>query len=126
MNILSKLKSFLVFINLILVLSNLSIVPAQTFTKITTGPIVTDGGNSWGCSWGDYNGDGFLDLFIANRDQNNFLYLNNGNDTFTKITEGEIVTDGGNSMCGCWLDFDEDGDARVIGLDCSEERSCSK
>ena len=108
MNILSKLKSFLVFINLILVLSNLSIVPAQTFTKITTGPIVTDGGNSWGCSWGDYNGDGFLDLFIANRDQNNFLYLNNGNDTFTKITEGEIVTDGGNSMCGCWLDFDED------------------
>lgn len=85
-----------------------------TFTKITTGSIVTDGGASIGCSWGDYDNDGYSDLFVANSNfgagQNNFLYHNNGNGTFTKITSGPIVTDGGNSTGGSWADYDNDGD----------------
>ena len=80
-----------------------------TFTKITTGEIVTDGGNSGGCSWGDYDNDGYLDLFVSNWDENNFLYRNNGNGTFTKITTGEIVTDGGTSFGASWGDYDNDG-----------------
>ena len=59
----------------------------QSFTKITIGDLVNDGANSQACSWGDYDNDGDLDLFVANRNnQNNFLYLNNGNATFTKIS----------------------------------------
>ncbi len=54
-----------------------------TFTQITTGSLVNDGGYSTGCAWGDYDNDGFPDLFVANgwitASQNNFLYRNNGN-----------------------------------------------
>jgi uncharacterized repeat protein (TIGR01451 family) len=82
-----------------------------TFQKITTGAIVTDGGTSVGASWGDYDNDRDLDLFVANAGGiNNFLYRNNGNGTFTKITSGSIVNDGGQSHGSAWADFDSDGD----------------
>jgi len=81
-----------------------------SFTKITEGEIVNDGGASMGASWGDYNNDGYPDLFVANTvNQPNFLYRNNGDGTFTKITEGEIVTETSNSSGGSWGDFDNDG-----------------
>lgn len=80
-----------------------------TFTKITTGAIVTDSGYGSGCSWGDYNNDGWLDLYVTNSGKN-FLYKNNQNGTFTKITSGAIVNDMDNSF-GCnWGDYDNDGD----------------
>ncbi|MBN1558737.1 VCBS repeat-containing protein, partial [candidate division KSB1 bacterium] len=81
-----------------------------TFTKITEGTIVNDGGDSRGCSWGDYDNDGDLDLFVANLYKSSFLYANNGNGTFSKITEGDIVNDGGYSFGGSWGDYDNDGD----------------
>ncbi len=81
-----------------------------TFTKITDGPIVNDGGDSrGGGSWGDYDNDGDLDLFVSNRLQNNFLYCNDGDGTFTKITAGDIVNDGGNSRGSSWADYNNDG-----------------
>jgi hypothetical protein len=81
-----------------------------TFTKITSGSIVNDGGHSIGCVWGDYDNDGFLDVFVANiGGENNFLYHNNGDGSFTKVTTGSLVNDGGES-CGCaWGDYDNDG-----------------
>jgi len=80
------------------------------FIKITTGPIVTEGGDSRGCSWADYDSDGDLDLFVANGGENNFLYENKGGGNFEKITTGPIVTDGGGSKGGSWGDNDNDGD----------------
>ncbi|RPI18067.1 MAG: T9SS C-terminal target domain-containing protein [Ignavibacteriae bacterium] len=80
------------------------------FTQITTGSIVNDGGWSEACAWGDYDRDGWLDLFVANQsNQNNFLYHNNANGTFTKITTGNIVNDGGTSKGCAWSDYDNDG-----------------
>jgi hypothetical protein len=80
-----------------------------TFAKITTGVVVTDGGSSYGCTWGDYDNDSHLDLFVANYNENNFLYHNNGDGSFTKITTGAIVTNGGSSTCPAWGDYDNDG-----------------
>ena len=83
------------------------------FTKITTGDVVNDGGNSVGCSWGDYNNDGYLDLFVANTGgggASNFLYANDGNGGFIKVSGDPVVTDLHNSSGSSWIDVDNDGD----------------
>jgi parallel beta-helix repeat protein len=86
---------------------------AHPFTRITEGDIVNDGGNSLGTAWGDYDNDGYLDLFVTNgrliSEENNFLYRNNGDGTFIKITTGDIVNDVGNSSGAAWGDYNNDG-----------------
>ena len=61
-------------------------------------------------AWGDFNNDGFLDLFVSNYGSRiNVLYRNNGNGTFTKITQGDPVQDADyhtGAVCG---DYDNDG-----------------
>ncbi|MBE0639833.1 MAG: T9SS type A sorting domain-containing protein [Bacteroidales bacterium] len=80
-----------------------------TFTKITDGIIVNDGGKSVGAAWADYDRDNLLDLYVVNRDQKNFLYHNLGNGTFEKITTGAIVNDIANSSVCAWGDYNNDG-----------------
>jgi len=80
-----------------------------TFTKVTSGPVVTDGGKSVGCSWVDYNNDFGLDLFVTNRDEKNFLYLGDGFGYFDKVLTGDIVNDIANSSGCAWGDYDNDG-----------------
>lgn len=82
-----------------------------TFAKISSGNIVNDVGHSHGASWGDYDNDGDLDLFVTNwQGENNYLYQNNGDGSFTKITSGDIPNDGGDSYGSSWGDYDNDGD----------------
>src|SRR5262245_46639500 len=82
------------------------------FTRVSSGSIVTDVSQSYGNSWGDYDNDGFLDLFVGNSYAHgdfSFLYHNNGNGTFTKITAGPIVENFGQCSGCAWGDFDKDG-----------------
>ncbi len=92
---------------LLLVMGGLTVlvVHGQSFTKI----VLTDGGRSIGSNWIDIDGDDDLDLFVANGNQNNALFRNEADGTFTKITEGAIVNDGGNAIGASWGDYDNDG-----------------
>ncbi|HEY4613343.1 MAG TPA: FG-GAP-like repeat-containing protein [Bacteroidota bacterium] len=80
------------------------------FKKITTGAIITDGGSSIGSTWADFDNDGFLDVFVVNRNNfGNFLYLGNGDTTFTKVMTGPVVSDLVNSNSASWVDVNNNG-----------------
>lgn len=66
---------------------------------------------SFGVAAGDYDNDGYPDLFIANIGRN-ALYHNNGNGTFADVTAGsglDAKPPDTLSVQGAWLDYDNDG-----------------
>ena len=80
----------------------------DTFTDVTTQASVGDTGYGLGCCVGDYNNDGFTDLYVTNYGAN-VLYHNNGDGTFTDVTESAGV-EGDQFSSGCaFLDLDADG-----------------
>ena len=64
------------------------------FTRILSSPVAS-GGNSSILAWGDFNNDGFQDLFISARTGPSLLYSNNGNGTFSRVLAGPVATDTG-------------------------------
>ncbi len=85
----------------------------MTFQNITAGSgISTSNLYTYGASWGDYNNDGFLDVFLSNRTTivSNKLYRNNGNGTFNDVTllSGIDVTPLF-SFCSAFVDINNDG-----------------
>lgn len=68
---------------------------------------------TYGASWGDINNDGFLDVYISNRDiynnHTNKLYKNNGNGTFTDISISAGVNLSALSFCSAFFDYNNDG-----------------
>jgi hypothetical protein len=84
------------------------------FTRVTTGPVVTDTLNSMAGAWGDVDGDGDLDLYVANMYGGaNTLYLNDGG-SFAVAEPSPAVVDGGHSYAANWADYDNDGDFDLI------------
>ena len=79
------------------------------FTDITIEASVGDTGYGLGCCVGDYNNDGFTDLYVTNYGAN-VLYRNNGDNTFTDVTD--VAGVGGRQFSsGCaFVDIDADGD----------------
>src|SRR6187431_539286 len=80
------------------------------FTRITTGPGAAPNGSS-AAAWGDFNNDGWVDLFITSfgGTQNNYCYTNNGNGTFTQVLSTFFPANNINSFGCAWADYDNDG-----------------
>jgi hypothetical protein len=93
----------------------------RTFTRILNGSPVDDTVRSWGAAWGDYDNDGYLDLFVANQQGPNLLYHNERIGRFSQVFDGEVVSDAGHHGPGAWADFDNDGslDLLVCHIDIS-------
>jgi hypothetical protein len=78
------------------------------FTDATEAAGVGDSGYGLGCCVGDYNNDGFDDLYVTNFGPN-VLYRNNGDGTFTDVTAQAGVA-GNELSSGCaFADYDKDG-----------------
>lgn len=88
-------------------------VTAQLFTKVSVGDIVNTPSDSRSINCVDVNGDGFDDVFISNGPSvgaPNFLYLNNGDGTFTTVFDDPIVMDTSAFDGATFADIDNDGD----------------
>jgi len=89
---------------------------AMNFTDVTdaAGLLINDH-ISWGSSWGDYDHDGFLDLFVTTRNaaleaEPNYLYRNNGDGTFENVTvSAGLVAENYLSFCSVFFDYNRDG-----------------
>ena len=106
-----------------------------SFVDISATAGIADNDSGMGASWADYNNDGFLDLYVSNwlydkdnpnsEAQNNILYKNNGNGTFTNVTntakvlgipncpnyppESFVSSRLKNSYQPIWFDYNNDG-----------------
>ena len=79
-----------------------------TFTDVTERAGVQGGGYGMGVAAGDYNGDGFPDLYVTQYGRS-ILYHNNGDGTFTDVTEKAGVGAPGWASSAVWFDYDNDG-----------------
>jgi hypothetical protein len=79
-----------------------------TFTDITVKAGVAGGGYGMGVAVGDYDGDGWPDLFVTQYGRC-ILYHNNGDGTFTDVTEKAGVGAVGLCASALWFDYDNDG-----------------
>jgi len=96
-----------------------------TFTKITTGDLVNTPCtvNAWiAAFWADFDGDGDVDATMhmmpkggeSPGPRTNYVYRNEGDGTFTRLTDHPMaeLTQGADSVA--WADFDNDGDLDLL------------
>ena len=88
--------------------NNLHETGKLTFTDVTATAGVGNAGQGMGVAAGDYDNDGFTDLYVTNYGQN-VLYHNNGNGTFTNVTAMAGVASSGWSSSAAFIDYDKDG-----------------
>jgi hypothetical protein len=79
-----------------------------TFTDVTDKAGVAGGTFGMGAAAADYDGDGWVDLYVTSYGRN-ILYHNNGNGTFTDVTDKAGVAAPGWSTQATWFDYDNDG-----------------
>ncbi|HEX4278198.1 MAG TPA: FG-GAP-like repeat-containing protein [Bryobacteraceae bacterium] len=80
-----------------------------TFTDITGKAGIDTIWPTIGGAWGDYDNDGFMDLFLSNGLGRSQLFHNNGDGTFTDVSERAGVTAMGFGSPAFWWDYDNDG-----------------
>ena len=84
-------------------------VSQVTFTDVTSTANVGNNSRGLGAAWGDYNNDGFLDIYISNYNDVNVLYKNNGDGTFSNVASSAGVNDDSTGIDIAWGDYNNDG-----------------
>lgn len=87
--------------------------PDGTFEDVTAKAGLAGTGFSTGVAVGDYDNDGFDDLFVAGYGRSS-LYHNNGDGTFTDVTASAGVAGSGWATSAAWVDYDSDGRLDLI------------
>ncbi len=86
-----------------------------TFEDVTGKAGLQGAGYGMGVAVGDYDNDGYEDLYVTAYGGNR-LYHNNGNGTFTDVTQKAGVAGNGWSTSAAWVDLDNDGRLDLIVL----------
>jgi hypothetical protein len=102
-----------------------------SFSDVTQAAGLANAGNGnygMGVAVGDYDNDGYPDLFVTNYGRN-ILYHNNGDGTFSDVTAQAGVAGGGWSVSAGFFDFDNDGHldlfvTRYMEWDADHNRIC--
>ncbi len=89
--------------------------PDGTFEDVTEKAGLEGVGYGMGVAVGDYDNDGYEDLFVTSLGGNH-LYHNNGNGTFTDVTRQAGVGGSGWSTSAAWVDLDGDGYLDLVVL----------
>jgi hypothetical protein len=89
-----------------------------TFTDVTETAGLAGAGYSMGVAAGDYDNDGFVDLYVAGFNRNQ-LFHNNGDGTFTDVTQkagasGMIRGSKPWSVAAGWIDYNNDGKLDLV------------
>ena len=102
-----------------------------SFTDVTAAAGLSNAGDSnygMGVAVGDYDNDGYPDLYVTSYGKN-ILYHNNGNGTFTDVTAKAGVAGGGWSVSAGFFDYDNDGKldlfvTRYMEWDIKHSKTC--
>ncbi|MGB9596262.1 MAG: FG-GAP-like repeat-containing protein [Candidatus Poribacteria bacterium] len=80
------------------------------FKDVTKSVRINNIGRARSASFGDFDRDGYLDIYVVNEDMPNILYKNINGKFFTDFATKMGVADAGPGRCGTWGDYDNDGD----------------
>jgi hypothetical protein len=98
-----------------------------TFTDVTAeAGMAAQFGPALGVATADFNGDGWIDLYVANDGQENQLWINQRNGTFKDLglVSGSAISELGQAKAGMGVDagdFDDDGDEDIFVTNLSGE-----
>jgi hypothetical protein len=87
------------------------------FTDVTRQAGINETGITLGVAWGDYDNDGWQDVYIANDFGRDALLHNNGNGTFSDVSKETGAFDPGYGMSATMGDIDNDGDLDIYVSD---------
>ena len=87
------------------------------FEEVTEKAGISRSSPTAGAAWGDFNGDGWPDLWVVNHYLFPSLYVNRGDGTFSDVASsvlyGKPIAD---YHGAAWADFDNDGDQDLLNL----------
>lgn len=104
-------------VGMLLLAANLAAAAPVTFVDVAATAGVGKSTESYGASWGDVNGDGYLDLFVSNHREQPSLYINRGNGAFTDVAtqvKTWVYHVNADTHGGAFADYDNDGDQDLL------------